>query len=63
MYLVFKVRYNLDKSEVRELKEKGLSKEKEMNILDSIIYYLLLIIISICILIFTFGIINLLSDI
>ena len=30
MYLVFKVRYNLDKSEVRELREKGLSKEKEI---------------------------------
>ena len=30
MYLVFKVRYNLDKSELRELREKGLSKEKDI---------------------------------
>lgn len=30
MYLVFKVRYNLDKSELEELKKKGLRKEKEI---------------------------------
>lgn len=30
MYLVLKVRYNLDKSEIKELKDRGLSEEREI---------------------------------
>lgn len=30
MYLVLKVRYNLDKSEVKALKDKGLSNKREI---------------------------------
>ena len=37
--------------------------DKEMNILDNIIYYLLLIVILMCLLVFFFGFINILDDI
>ena len=36
--------------------------DKEMNMLDNIIYYLLLIVILMCLLVFFFGFINILID-
>lgn len=56
---------NIFAKELQKLKNviNNSKHDKEMNMLDNIIYYLLLIVILMCLLVFFFGFINILDDI